>query len=1021
LFPSVSFSGSIINGGGVRYSGFKGYGLLTGDRMMTDADAWIGRTLADGRYEITRLLGQGGMGSVFESRDTRLETAVVVKFPHRGMLADPDFARRFEREIRSLIQLEHPHIVRINDVGDEDGMPYLVMPFLGGGSLEVRRPRGDDGRYKPIKPTQLRGWMSDVGKALDFIHQQGYIHRDIKPDNILFDKHQNVFISDFGIAKAIGQEAEKQTNLTGTGVIGTPGYIAPEILLGQPYDGRADQYALAVAVYEVLAGRRPFEGATPAVVIGMQARDDAPDLRTLRSSIPDSLAGVIMRALHREPDQRFPTCLAFAEALENSLKDLPAKSRKKQAKPGSQSGAAPAPPPLPPKTGAAEATKGAQQTVGTGEPRRTMKQPDLTPPLPATGGQHLQPTVPEREPTAAETMAASTGGTVPTGRTTPGSGRQSPAQPGRRTGAMPSAVPEGSELPRRRSSSLVLFWGVFAVLLFGGITGAVLWVNSQNGDDETTTNVAANDDRDAPQGLNKSKTLPGDDNRNRAPSQDNPPSQQPPGNPTNGRNAPSSGPDNASPPAARPAKKKVDIAKNLPGTGTVPGNGPTSPVGKQPSDKKQPSEKKPAPPMSRDERLAAIAPGTQWKGTEQAQGRAAEPFVLTFVEVREKGKYVRAIAQPGQSGGALHNYMLAVYEGVFQSSSNGRGTLVLKKPGQPQNGYDGSSGVFQYFATEMQLQFNAEGQLVGRANKHAVQLKPAGRLKPFPDAHQTAAAAVAPGTQWEGTLQHKTEAAQNVRLLFTERRDDGNYLRALAAVEGDPFNIIVLEGTLRTDDTYRHAYSMVFNKKTMGSNQSNSRLFNAFRASLELRLSFDGKTMYGITSGVRSQDQLKLTRSDPQPNYPSLDRKAFAQTIRKLCASGKRWVGSLQNTRAGQGVPLEAVFGAQNADGTSVQVVFRVPGSRVAVACQGTFRLDDVNVNAYCLELTKSTKGTSKVKFELFDNFTGGKVYIGLSPDTKTLYGYVKNHTERFVLRPPAAGNKKAKKKSSKTSLRRKR
>src|SRR5206468_10536738 len=172
-------------------------------------------------------------------------------------------APRFAREARSMAQLSHPHIVKVHDVGTHDEVPFVVLEFLPGGSLRDRLSRDGKGKQAPRPAAESHGWLEGIAAALDFIHQQGFIHRDVKPDNILFDAQGHVFLSDFGIVKALTTGGPKagHTVLTGTGmVIGTPQYMAPELIRGQRYDGRADQYALAATVYEMLSGRVPVDG-----------------------------------------------------------------------------------------------------------------------------------------------------------------------------------------------------------------------------------------------------------------------------------------------------------------------------------------------------------------------------------------------------------------------------------------------------------------------------------------------------------------------------------------------------------------------------------------------------------------------------------------------------------------------------------------------------------------------------------------------------------------------------------------
>src|SRR5262249_28308034 len=159
---------------------------------------------------------------------------------------DRDFARRFAREIRSLVELVHPHIVKVFDFGQHEGLPFAVLQYLPGGNLRERRRTGERGQPLPLPPADLHDWLEDIASALDFIHAQQYIHRDVKPDNILFDAHGHVYLSDFGVAKALAQSQEAakllpespKTALTGTGmVLGTPQYMAPELVMAGAYDG----------------------------------------------------------------------------------------------------------------------------------------------------------------------------------------------------------------------------------------------------------------------------------------------------------------------------------------------------------------------------------------------------------------------------------------------------------------------------------------------------------------------------------------------------------------------------------------------------------------------------------------------------------------------------------------------------------------------------------------------------------------------------------------------------------------
>lgn len=278
--------------------------------MMTD---WQGLKLAEGRYAVTEKLGEGGMGTVYRAWDVTLGTDVVIKVPKRSMLDDPEFTGRFQREIRAMVQLSHPNIVKVQDVGECEGLPYCVMQFLSGGDLKGKFARREDGAALPMPVESLRQWLPGIADALDFIHEKKFVHRDVKPPNILFDASGNAYLSDFGVAKVTAEKTTAEVSLTGTGmVLGTPEYMAPEMVLGEKFDGRADQYALAVTVYESLAGFPPITGPTPSAILVKQTTEAPRPLYEVTASVPRELSDAVMQALAKKPEERFPNCQTFA-------------------------------------------------------------------------------------------------------------------------------------------------------------------------------------------------------------------------------------------------------------------------------------------------------------------------------------------------------------------------------------------------------------------------------------------------------------------------------------------------------------------------------------------------------------------------------------------------------------------------------------------------------------------------------------------------------------------------------------
>lgn len=264
----------------------------------------VGRSL--GRYKLEKLLGQGGMAQVYRATDQKLARSVAVKVILATHAGEPQFLERFLREARVVASLEHPNILPVYDFGEDDGIPFLVMPYLDGGTLRDRMTG------LPIEFSQAASWIRQLALALDAAHEAGVLHRDVKPANVLIGKGDRLALADFGIAKML----ETMSGLTATGVVvGTPLYMAPEQAQGKPASPATDRYALAVIAYELLAGSPPFVGENPLSLMHQHVMTPPPDLSSKVRGLPAGLDAVLARALSKDPGERPPSCRALADAV----------------------------------------------------------------------------------------------------------------------------------------------------------------------------------------------------------------------------------------------------------------------------------------------------------------------------------------------------------------------------------------------------------------------------------------------------------------------------------------------------------------------------------------------------------------------------------------------------------------------------------------------------------------------------------------------------------------------------------
>ena len=267
----------------------------------------IDSTSTISHYQLQRLLARGGMSHIYLAHDTETQRLVAMKLVHKDA---GDYCTRFQREVKATANLHHDHILPAFDYGEEDSWCYMVMPYIGGGTLKQRLEQG------PLPLKEAEKLFTQLADAVQFAHEHGILHRDIKPSNILLRDGDHVYLTDFGLVRNI----EEESNITATGfVIGTPEYIAPEQVEHSATPG-SDVYALGIVLYEMLVGRVPFKGSSPIGTCWKHLHEQPMLPSMLNPAISARTQAVMLRALEKDPAQRYQSAHDLAVAFQDSLK-----------------------------------------------------------------------------------------------------------------------------------------------------------------------------------------------------------------------------------------------------------------------------------------------------------------------------------------------------------------------------------------------------------------------------------------------------------------------------------------------------------------------------------------------------------------------------------------------------------------------------------------------------------------------------------------------------------------------------